>query len=343
LALATMIALLVVVAATLMAASPDAQATLPGRNGHLLLFLNPLAGGSDQLWLSGPSGQQPHKLLTGPACNLSQGAQFTRSGKQIIFQEVLNCSPPSLDYGVAVVNADGTGLRLLAKFSTPIPPQNAAKLLPGIFAVSSDGRTLTYGFDEYPGIGEFARHEVLIINIKTGRTERSFTLPDPGSGPLRIRLSGPVGSSSGNLVFFSLSGVVETTRADGSHRRQIKIKFPGPVSAQITAQNVAPSPDGSQFAVVGVAQGAHGGNCGESTEPSCPSDIYVVGAAGGRAKRVTHSGEADAPVWSPDGHQIAFHDGLLNKILTLPSGHVKTLYERIPSGGLGVTDWQALP
>lgn len=338
---AAVIATLVALSAALLASAPGAQATLRGRNGNLLLQLNP-AVGSEQLWLSGPQGQRP-QLLTVAFCTLSGLAGFLPSGKQIVFQEMATCGQSTTqDFDVVLIDADGTRSRVLAQFSRQIiPPPKVAKDLPGSIELSPDGRVLAYGFNELlnPRTGHSTTvHKVLFINIKMGRTTRWVTLPG--------QLSGPTWSSSGKLVFLSTSGdgAVETTRADGSHPRRISIKFPGPASAQITATEVAPSPDGSQLAVTAATGVVQGGPCGEGDpEPPCPTYVYLVGAAGGKATRLTHSGESGAPVWSPDGHQIAFHDGALNKILTLETGHVTTLVERIPRGGLGVVDWQALP
>ena len=36
------------------------------------------------------------------------------------------------------------------------------------------------------------------------------------------------------------------------------------------------------------------------------TDVYIVGVDGGRARQVTHTGDAVAPVWSPDGRRIVF-------------------------------------
>jgi Tol biopolymer transport system component len=201
-----------------------------------------------------------------------------------------------------------------------------APQLPGHIALSPDGRVLAYGFNEIVNTGPGpspTQHRVVFINIRSGRVVRSIVVPR--------MLIGPIWGFNGRLLFVSF-GAVEATRSNGSHVRQIKIKFPGPRTANTVVDDAAVSPDGAQLAVTGVA---HGGDC-----HVCQTDIYVVKAAGGKARRLTRSGQASNPVWSPDGRKIAFQD-VGNKILTVATGHVGNLVT-VPLSG-GVVDWQARP
>jgi Tol biopolymer transport system component len=54
------------------------------------------------------------------------------------------------------------------------------------------------------------------------------------------------------------------------------------------------SPDGRSLAFTGTElDAAH-------------TDVYAVGVGGGTARRVTRTGDAVAPIWTPDGHRIVF-------------------------------------
>jgi Tol biopolymer transport system component len=175
----------------------------------------------------------------------------------------------------------------------------------GGMAFSPNGRVLACGYDVTtgPGLSGF-KTRVAVISVKTGRPIRVITLP--GS------LVGPVWSSSGDLLFVS-GGTVETTRPDGSHRRTVNIKMPRGASIDNeAAQPVVPSPDGSQLAVIGAnLQGTN-------------DSLYVVPAVGGKATRVAPY--AVSAVWSPDGRQIEYDEGLgVNRVLTLETKHVRRL------------------
>lgn len=57
------------------------------------------------------------------------------------------------------------------------------------------------------------------------------------------------------------------------------------------------SADGRRLAFVGAVRDREGG---------LSSEVFVVDAAGSRARKLTHTGRAFAPVWSPDGQYIVF-------------------------------------
>jgi dipeptidyl aminopeptidase/acylaminoacyl peptidase len=80
------------------------------------------------------------------------------------------------------------------------------------------------------------------------------------------------------------------------------------------------APDGSRLAFVSRRE--------RDRDLTLFSDVWVVPAGGGRARRVSeHSGEASAPAWSPDGQQIAYlgHTrgwsyGAMTRLLVVPAG-----------------------
>ncbi|HEY2772040.1 MAG TPA: hypothetical protein VGI87_15805, partial [Solirubrobacteraceae bacterium] len=74
--------------------------------------------------------------------------------------------------------------------------------------------------------------------------------------------------------------------------------WPGPLT-----QPVAWSPDGRRIAFARVTSGelkdAHG-------HPYQRSDIFIIAADGSGLHRLTHTGDARNPVWSPDGREVVF-------------------------------------
>ena len=303
---------------------PSARATFVGRDGDLLI-LRPPAGGSDlgELWLSGPQGQRPHKILTCTCSFLSAHAEFSPSGRQIAFVEnSFSVARQSYDHLLVVVNVTGAGERVLRRFSDSSPRSTPLIHGPNGFAFSPDGQEVAYAYVILDRTG--FKTKVVFLNVSKPRITHSITL----SGDL----SGPVWSSTGQLFFVDSAGTVEVTRANGSHRHAINIAFPAPASTATSIPTfaydeppIAPSPNGSQLAVTGQAS--------DST-----TDVYLVAAAGGRARRLTHGGSGDFPVWSPDGRQIEL--GNESEVLTPATGRVSKL--KTPTQGL-VADWQAVP
>jgi len=304
--------------------APAASATFRGRNGALLWTSNVSPG----LWLSADNGKQARKISSrGDPCGLYTGALFTRSGTEILF-------PASSQCGNAPVQI------LLLKLNGAVQKQVATVSLignfEGSFALSPDGRQLAYGADAaVGGPGQGIVHRVLIIDLRTGRTTQSTTLPQ---GPTVI---GPLTWSARGQLFYTVQATdsVEVSRPNGSHQRTVPIRLPDPGLGP-SVQEVVASPDGSQLAL-GVVDNYV--NCGNVGSPSCQNNLYVVNSGGGVARRLTHSGQADSPVWSPDGSQIAFHDGYGTAIVTVRTGHVRKLVKNRIRGVPTVVDWQALP
>lgn len=314
---AGLLAWLVVLSAVLLVLTSGAAASFSGRNGKLLLTLNP-AGAPEQLWLSGPGGQQERRIHNGLPCALDGDAWFMRSGTEILF-------PASSACGRAPVQI------LLLKLNGAVQKQVATVSGQGSFALSPDGRRLAYGVHVFSPRGVV--HRLVFIDLRTGRTTPATSPQGPG-------LTGPTSWSPRGQLFYILDGDVEVTRSNGLHPRTIPIRFPGPASAGPIVQEAFASPDGSELALGVVGDQ---GQCDKTGSPPCRYDLYVVNARGGKARRLTRSGQASSPVWSPDGRQIAFHNGVTNAILTVRTEHVRALVERrIPAGGLGVVDWQAL-
>jgi hypothetical protein len=168
------------------AKAPVAWATFPGRDGSLLLALNP-AGGPEQLWLAGARGQTAHRILTGPACNADFfRAVISPSGRQIVFSESTSCfGTVGAHYTLVVVNLRGQRPRVIARFSSPLSPLAPAKpffALPGSIALSPDGQTVAYGITEIAPKSALA---VDLVNVRLGRitgfsSDPITRIPHPG-------------------------------------------------------------------------------------------------------------------------------------------------------------------
>lgn len=297
----------------------SAGATLARRNGALLM-MRASCGASDlnELWISGPHRRSFHKIFGCLTVGyLIPHARFSPSGKRIaLIQTRFNVASQADVYTVIIIHQDGTGERVLRRMSNP----------PEGFSFSPNGRVLAYS--QFETNRRMEKTNVSVISLKTGDILRRFALPGEQSGP--------IWSPTGELIFVSF-GVVDETRPNGSHRQVIPITFPGnpdsPKTVSIPTAGyaeppVALSPDGSQIAMTG------------ETADESSRDIYLVGASGGRARRLTHSGRADFPVWSPDGQQIAFRVNSPNeRMYTLKTRRVSTLTNF--SGFLA--DWRAIP
>lgn len=318
-------------AGVFMAARPrGAEATYAGRNGSLLMSVSP-TGGPDQLWLIDPSGHRRGRIRTGGACY----GEFLRaavdpSGHSVVFGDMTHCGLGTGNFGYRLVVAglNGEPARVLARFSNPT--KLLSYELPGSVAFSPDGRTIAWGVDEtgrvpHPGGGftPISQHIVDFISVRTGKIRSVMNLPEG--------LTGPAWSSTGQLAFVSADGSVWTTPAHAPHLRKLTIKFSSPGVWSVNHVNWAPN--GRRLALDATI---------DTSDSSSPTDIFTLAANGGTATRLTHSGNASDPVWSPDSKQIAFRDGSLDKIMAIDSGRARHLSQPA-SGDFGVLDWQPLP
>jgi len=87
--------------------------------------------------------------------------------------------------------------------------------------------------------------------------------------------------------------------SDGRDRR-VLVGPSGHSRVGVAVDRIAWSPDGGWLAFTGIV--------GRRTEPiEAPlTDLFGVRANGSGLRRLTHTGFARTPVWSPDGHTIVF-------------------------------------
>ena len=282
--------------------SPDGRriAFLSRRDGDFDVYVMN-ADGSGQRRLT--RGARLGTTACGPLCGTPTSA-WSPDGRKVVFQ-----SRHDGNLGLDVVNADGSGQRMLARngdapawspdgrqiaflYSSKIYVMNAngsehrnltRPPKPGrsaFLAWSPDGRKLAF---LHAGCGDVC-FLVSVMNAN-GSGERKLGLPLIGYA------SPPVWSPDGRKIAFvggsNGNSHVYTMNADGSGQRRLTRK-----SADRYAFP-AWSPDGRKIAFVNKS----GAN----------PEVYVMNADGSGQQRLTRNPGFDAdPTWSPDGRKLAF-------------------------------------
>ena len=115
-------------------------------------------------------------------------------------------------------------------------------------------------------------------------------------------------------VALAANGTLIYSRSSGNHARPLLVSAGGAkqvipdVAAPFSYRNPRMSPDGRRIAV-------------HSTSPQ-GTDIWIYELAGGAPRRLTTSGNAASPVWTPDGRRIVFviiGDGGAHEMWWLPA------------------------
>ena len=189
--------------------------------------------------------------------------------------------PPGAHAAVWVMNADGTGRRVLTRDAAP----------PGPVAWSPDGRMLAF-VGMQAGLGD-----IYVVNVDGSGLRR---LTHTRGNRFAIL---PVWSPDGRRIAFARTGF-----AIGAPPRSSSPTWMGAGSERWSATRRRSStssgrPTGSSFF-----------RPSNTTGPSAAPEIHVVNVDGGGLRNLTREWGLDGfPVWSPDGSRIAFSSGPLRK------------------------------
>jgi WD40 repeat protein len=307
--------------------APAADATFPGRNGQLLWSV-----GGQYLYLTNQSGHSPHKV-GGSFRTPGLPAVLSPSGNELVFDgfapgTVLN-TPSSFLTQLVLANVRTGSARLFAQFSEQngsVTNGTVAFGQNGGLAFSPDGRTIAFGYSTIAEPSHVSSENVRFLSVATGHTVTSIAI----HGVIGMQPTVLQWLANGRLLFLTADGTVDIVRANGTHLRPVRIALP----AGTAIQYVTDSPDASRFALVVTTT-----SCGGNDGPTCRTDIYLASAEGGRAIRLTHSGGAGAPVWSPNGKLIAYEDGAATKLMAVATKRTTTIPR--PELQAGVVDWRS--
>jgi Tol biopolymer transport system component len=319
-----------ILAALVALPAANAQAW-PGLNGYMAYGSNRTGSQfSDDVYVS-PLDVETPTQLTFRRADDGQPA-WSPDGQRVAFKTVQFGSNQ-----LAVINADGSGERLLTR---------TFRFSEGQPAWSPDGSLLLYRRTPENPLVQNA--DIWVLDIEAGAkdptnpvTHRVLTR----TGDERYPSYSPDGARivfRGDLDLAEPSGDEElyVMDADGTNVRQLTDN--GDFDSA-----PAWSPDGTQIAFEKAAAGTFvPGVPAEPGKEAEEKDIYVMDADGTNVRRLTDSpGLDEGPVWSPDGTKIAFssdRDGQQELYVMNADGSDPRRVTDNPARDES-PDWQALP
>jgi Tol biopolymer transport system component len=270
-----------------------AAAKYPGTNGQIAFTHYDDTG--SHVFVANPDGGNPNQLPADDA----DGAVWSPGGSQILLTICCPSGPPR----PAIINADGTGFKLLSVSGLPADGDvvcrawspDASQLLclytrdatdhslDGIYTIRvSDGAVLKrLTVNPYPPTGSFGGGDIPGDYSPDGR-QFVFLRAKPGAGPVPDR---------------NQSGALFVENSDGTGLHQIT-PYGLANSHDVPAESW--SPDGKQILFAGV----HG------PFASAAAGLYVVHTDGTGLRaiplKIDSRSFAVSPRWSPDGSKIIF-------------------------------------
>src|SRR5688572_22283901 len=240
-----------------------------GRGGAIALSHGDQGGLS---WISA-AGQGPLHPLTRPAESAGEASHmsplFTPDGKAVVFTVQKGGRLGVVQGELAIVQLDQGA-------SGPAP--HVPLGVEGRYAIGVVDDWLIYlGLD---------RSTLMAVRLDQGR-RRVVGAPVT---VLQDTQGGGVGlSANGTLIYTRVSGAQSTLLlVDGRGARQVIPGIPGPTFLSFPRI----SPDGRRMAI-------------QNDSPQ-GTDVWILDLAGGLPARLTTSGNATSPVWTPDGKRIVF-------------------------------------
>jgi dipeptidyl aminopeptidase/acylaminoacyl peptidase len=307
---------MVAVSLAVVAGVPGASGTFPGRNGKIVVT------DAHRFYLVSPNGTGLRDLRT--PFNFHGDPAWSPDGKTIAFAATRECC---VDYtGLAVINANGTGVRELIKGSRP---GGFASCCP---SWSPDGRRLIYRNDEGDeGTG------IYVVDPKRPKINPKNRYVPVGKRVFLVSLDFEINQvrwlSDTEIVLrlhHNGAKVSYVVRFDGYGRR--KVNLPWPIGEL--------SPD---HHLVSYLRWKNNGVYKSEWTRGAQSDIFIANADGSHARKLVGGPEdEDTPVWSPDGKKIAYLQVADLWVVNVDGRGKKRILSGAGGSDFTALDWQPL-
>ncbi len=154
--------------------------------------------------------------------------------------------------------------------------------------------------------GANGKHVFTLVDLTAAQPQGDLWLMDAGGAHPRPLLTGPASDSEPSFAPNGRRIAFDSDRGDGGTSQVWTVRVDGGAPRQVTrarhgASRASWSPDGRRL--------VHTRLLGDPEDPRSREALYVVGAKGGRARRLTRPGPGGVDrfgQYSPDGRWIAF-------------------------------------